>query len=61
MAAVDALFRDSFGEAKAVVEPVDHPLRQEVRWKGLGRLGRRSDRKRLKNAWEHDLRLSFSH
>lgn len=37
LAALDEIFRDSFGEAKAVVEPVfDHPLRQEVRWKGLG-------------------------
>ena len=37
LAALDDLFRDSFGEARAAVEPVlDHPSRQEVRWKGLG-------------------------
>ena len=35
--ALDALFRDSFGEAKTVFEPPPEPrLRQEMRWKGLG-------------------------
>src|SRR5580765_6562424 len=34
--ALDDLFRDSFGEAKTVSEPVPEPLRQEARWKGLG-------------------------
>ena len=35
--ALDALFRDSFGEAKTVLEPPPEPQsRQEMRWKGLG-------------------------
>ena len=35
--ALDDLFRDSFGEAKTVSEPMPAaPLRQEARWKGLG-------------------------
>ncbi len=35
--ALDALFRDSFGETKVVLEPIHPPpLRQELRWKGLG-------------------------
>lgn len=35
--ALDALFRDSFGETKVVLEPIhDPPSRQELRWKGLG-------------------------
>lgn len=35
--ALDDLFRDSFGEAKTVSEPMPAPpLRQEGRWKGLG-------------------------
>jgi len=35
--ALDALFRDSFGETKAVLEPAPEPhSRQELRWKGLG-------------------------
>src|SRR6185436_8011064 len=34
---LDDLFRDSFGEAKTVSEPMPAPpLRQEARWKGLG-------------------------
>lgn len=38
LVALDNLFRDSFGEAKTVLEPVpqEDPFRQEVRWKGLG-------------------------
>ena len=36
LTALENLFGDSFGEAKAIAEPVPEPFRQEVRWKGLG-------------------------